>query len=460
MPSFRMLPSIHTLLQRPPLQRYPEALRLRAARIAVEQLRAAAANGWSANSAEEALARSEELAERIADGLAQATLRPAINLTGVVLHTGLGRARLAESAARHVAAIAGAHSVLELDLDTGRRGDRQDHVRGLLRDLTGAEDALVVNNNAAAVLLTLRALCEGRQVVLSRGQMVEIGGSFRMPEIVTSSGCQLVEVGCTNKTRCEDFERAITPETAAFLHCHPSNFQVVGFTEHPTIAQLADLAHSRGLILIDDAGSGCFLDTSHYGLPAEPTVSDSLRQGADIVTSSGDKLLGGPQAGIVAGRSDLIARLRVHPMARALRVDKLTLAGLEATLRLYHQGRHEEIPVWRAIATPLQAIRRAALRLAKAWPGASRVERARSEIGGGALPGAALVTWRVGLLGAPGEAAARALRAQDPPIIGYVEDGIAWLDPRTATSEEIRVVSDRLHKVGEMLLGPEPSQSS
>lgn len=418
----------------------------------MEQLREAAANGWSAVSEEEALARSAELAERIAQGLTQETLEPTINLTGVILHTGLGRARLADSVAMHVRAVASAHSLLELDSESGKRGDRQEHVRDLLRELTGADDAMVVNNNAAAVLLTLRALCEGREVVLSRGQMVEIGGSFRMPDVVAQSGCRLVEVGCTNKTHPADYERAFTADTAAILHCHPSNFKVVGFTEHPTIAELAELARSRGVLLIDDAGSGCLVDTTQYGLPAEPKVNDSLRQGADVVTFSGDKLLGGPQAGMIVGRTELIARIRTHPLSRALRVDKLTLAALETTLRLYQQGREAEIPVWQAITQPLPALRRAALRLAKAWPGGSRVERAQSEIGGGALPGASLATWRVGLLGAPGQEIARVLRAQDPPLVGYVEDGIAWLDPRTATGEELRIAADCLRMVGEMLL--------
>lgn len=452
MAAFRMLPSIHTLLQCPQLQRFPQAIRVRAARLSVEQLRAAAANGWSAMNEDEALARSAELAERIAQGLVQETLEPAINLTGVILHTGLGRARLADRVAGHVRAVASAHSLLELDAASGKRGDRQDHVRGLLRELTGAEDAMVVNNNAAAVFLTLRALCEGRQVVLSRGQMVEIGGSFRMPDVVAQAGCHLVEVGCTNKTHPADYERAITGETAAILHCHPSNFKVIGFTEHPTIAELAELAHARGALLIDDAGSGCLADTTEYGLPAEHKVSDSLREGADVVTFSGDKLLGGPQAGMIVGRTELIARLRVHPLARALRVDKLTLAALETTLRLYQQGRESEIPVWQAIAQPLPTLRRAALRLAKAWPGQTQVERAQSEIGGGALPGASLPTWRVGLLGAPGEEIARALRSQAPPVVGYVEDGVAWLDPRTASGEEVRLAADRLRMVGEMLL--------
>jgi L-seryl-tRNA(Ser) seleniumtransferase len=376
----------------------------------------------------EAMAR-ERFLRRVSPGLS-----PVINMSGVVLHTGLGRARLAPEVADAVASAAGNHSPVEFDLDSGQRGDRQDHVRWLLTELTGAEDALVVNNCAAAVVLALSAVAGGGVVALSRGQMVEIGGHFRMPDIIKMSGCQLVEVGCTNRTHLIDFETAMGEEPGILLRCHQSNFAQVGFVSQPDPAELAQLAKSRGWRFVDDLGSGCLVDTVRYGLPKERTLREAVSDGADLVLASGDKLLGGPQAGILVGSREMIGLCKAHPLARAMRVDKLTLAGLEATLRMYLEGRETEIPVWAACSKSLDEIRRDCLALKKAW-GSGVVGIGTTELGGGSFPGVGVPTWRFGL-GTGTEDVARRLRKAG--IIGRIEDGQIWLDPRTATTEEIR----------------------
>ena len=297
------------------------------------------------------------------------SVQPVINASGVVLHTGLGRARLADAAVLAIGEAAAHHATVEFDLVSGARGDRQDHVRDLICEFTGAPDALVVNNCASTVLLSLAALGFGKSVILSRGQMVEIGGAPRMPDVVRQSGAQLVEVGCTNKTHLRDYEEAIDASTAVILRCHPSNFRVTGFTEEPTLPELAALARSKGVKLIDDVGSGCLVDTTRFGLPHEPRFGDAVRQGADLELSSGDKMLGGPQAGLIIGSPEAIKLLREHPIARAVRIDKLTLAGLAATLKLYREGRELEIPTLRALSEPLESVRLKAERLATAYVG-------------------------------------------------------------------------------------------
>jgi len=433
-------------MRAPELAVYPERVRAQAARAAVARLRDRGASA----AFEDYVAEAAEEGER----LARPSLQIALNASGVVLHTGLGRARLAPSVATRVAAIANGHGLVEFDPETGKRGDRQEHVRGLLRELSGAEDALVVNNCAAAVFLSLSALCSGRGVVLSRGEMVEIGGSFRMPDIVRQSGCRLVEVGCTNKTRLADYAAEMGDDAAAILRCHPSNFKIVGFTEAPWIGDLAELAHRHGALLIDDAGSGCFLNTARFGLPPEPRIQDSVAAGSDLVLCSGDKLLGGPQAGIMLGRAEPIATIRRHPLARALRIDKLSLAGLEATLRLYAEGRELELPVWSAIARPLSDVKRDAQRLSRAYRGTAIVEVGATEIGGGSLPGSAvptwrvgIPTWRVGIRDRNPEDLAATLRRHTPPIVGRIEDGTFWLDPRTLDASEVRSVATALSQV-------------
>ncbi len=437
MDELRTLPKVDALSRAKALERFPERVRVAAARRVVAAMREAIRSGGGLDGH-----TPEEMAVRAAELIEATSLRPAINLSGVILHTGLGRARLAPSVAEHVAAVARAHSTVELDAETGKRGDRQEHVRELLMQLTGAEDAHVVNNAAAAVVLSLSALASGREVILSRGQMVEIGGSFRMPEIVVQSGCRLVEVGCTNKTRLSDYTKAIGEQTGAILRCHTSNFAIVGFAGQPSLGELAKL----GVAVIDDMGTGCIVDLSPFGLPAIPTIQGSLKAGADVVTASGDKLLGGPQAGLILGRRELIEKIRVHPLARALRVDKLTLAALEATLRLYATGRQSDIPTIRYISRPLDEVREFAVRLSTCVRN-STVAQGTTAIGGGSSPDAALATWRLGLSGRSPDKLLQTLREADPPIIGRIEDDVVWLDPRTLDDDEVEIVCEVLRSL-------------
>ncbi len=393
------------------------------------------------------------------------TLRRVINATGVVLHTGLGRAVLAESARRAVAEVAQGHSMLEVDRETGERGDRIEHVRELLCRLTRAEDATVVNNNAGAVLLAVTVLAQGREVIISRGQLVEIGGAFRMPDIIAQSGARLVEVGTTNRTRLSDYEQAITPDTALLLRCHPSNFRIVGFTEEVSAPDLASLAHRYGLAVLDDVGSGCLVDTEQFGLEHEPTLQESIQAGCDVVTCSGDKLLGGPQAGILLGRKDIMQRIRKHPLHRALRVDKLTLAALEATLRLYLNPEEalREIPVLRALAMPADEVRRRAQRLKQRLQASLsaeavtvRLRDGASAVGGGSLPGQQLPTMLVCLRWRDGNASqlARALRWQEPAVFARIEQDEVVIDPRTLLEDEFGVLVEAVvHAVKQCVEG-------
>ncbi|HZO61400.1 MAG TPA: L-seryl-tRNA(Sec) selenium transferase [Gaiellaceae bacterium] len=355
-------------------------------------------------------------------------LRRVLNATGVIVHTNLGRAPLAEVAAERVRSAAAGYSNLEYDLDGGVRGSRQDHVSAILRRLTGAEAALVVNNNAAAVLLALAALAEGREVVVSRGELLEIGDGFRIPDVLARSGARLVEVGTTNRTRAADYERAIGPDTALLLRVHQSNFRVVGFAELPPTAELAAVASRHGLPLVDDLGSGALLP-----LHDEPQVREALAAGADLVCFSGDKLLGGPQAGIVVGRGELVERLRRHPLQRALRADKLTVAALEATLALYLDPERaaREVPVLRMLAEPPETVRARAERLAGLTGGT--VEETVARVGGGALPLAELPSFACALE----EALAGPLRQGEPPVVGVVRDGMLLLDCRTLADGEL-----------------------
>src|SRR3989441_10205245 len=372
----------------------------------------------------EALLREELRAARAA------SLRRVLNATGVIVHTNLGRAPLADEALAQVVQAARGYSNLELDLRAGARGSRQDHAAAILRRLTGAEAALVVNNNAAAVLLALAALAEGREVLVSRGELIEIGDGFRIPDVLARSGARLVEVGTTNRTRAADYERAISPETALLLRVHQSNFRVVGFTEAPRLEELARMAGAGGLPLVDDLGSGVLVE-----LPGEPSAKESLAAGADLVCFSGDKLLGGPQAGIVVGRADLVERLRRHPLQRALRADKLTLAALEGTLALYLDA-PERIPVLRMLRNDVASVRARAERLAELVGG--EVEETIARAGGGALPLAELPSFAC----AVEEELAAQLRAGDPPVIALIRDGRTLLDCRTLTDDETDEVAD------------------
>ena len=417
----RALPSVHDLLADP---RVAELEAERGHAVAVAAARFALAE------ARESIGRGDEPGDlggrtvALAEEIARPRLRRVLNATGVVVHTNLGRAPLAEEALERVREAAAGYSNLEYDLDEGARGSRQDHVAPLLRDLTGAEAALVVNNNAAAVLLAVAALAEGRDVLVSRGELVEIGDGFRIPDVLARSGARLVEVGTTNRTRLEDYERALDERTALILRVHQSNFRIVGFTDTPDPAALARLAEERGVLLVDDLGSGVLPDIGD-----EPTVAGSLAAGAHLVTFSGDKLLGGPQAGIAVGRADLVERLRRHPLHRALRADKLTLAALEGTLALYRSGR--DTPVLRMLAEPAETVRARAWRLAELTGG--RVEQTVARAGGGSLPTTDLESFACALE----ESLAEPLRRADPPVIGIVRDGVLLLDCRTLGDDEV-----------------------
>ncbi|HEY0193884.1 MAG TPA: L-seryl-tRNA(Sec) selenium transferase [Kofleriaceae bacterium] len=386
-------------------------------------------------SAAEVVARARQLV--------RPALRRVINATGVVLHTNLGRAPLAAPARAAIDAIAAGYSNLEYDLERGARGSRHDHLRGLIRELTGAEDAVVANNNAAATVLGLAALAAGKEVIVSRGELIEIGGSFRLPEILALSGGTLVEVGTTNKTHARDYAAAITPGTGLLLKVHRSNFAIVGFTAEVEAGELVALGRARGVPTMIDLGSGALVDRAtqrRWGLPDEPSVADAVASGADLVTFSGDKLLGGPQAGLAVGRAAAVERARKHPLMRALRPDKLTLAGLEATLALYRDRALDAIPTTRMLGTGAAELRARAEALV-AGAGTVRgvtlaVEPCRSAVGGGAMPTAELASWAITLAGPSADRLDAQLRRAAPPVIGRIEGGRVWLDVRTVAPEE------------------------
>lgn len=438
----RQIPSVEEVLQWPEvrgwLARHPRPLVLEAIRDALAARRAAILKGGSREESPATLL--EEAGRRLAS-LSRPSLRPVINATGVVLHTNLGRAVLSPAALARLQAVAGGYSNLEYDLEAGQRGKRFRHLEPLLCRLTGGEAAFVVNNNAAAVLLVLNTLAQGREVIVSRGELVEIGGSFRIPEVLERSGARLREVGTTNKTRLRDYERAITDQTALLLKVHTSNYRIVGFVQEVSVAELVALGRERQIPVVHDLGSGTLVDLRRYGAGEEPTVQESLQAGADLVTFSGDKLLGGPQAGIIVGRYALVDRLRANPLARALRMDKLTLAALEATLQAYHAEDRAvaEIPALRMLCLPLEALKERAERLTETLRGAAgafaamAVQEETSQAGGGSLPLAHLPTFVVALsprVCSAGELEAR-LRRGDPPVIARIKEGRLLLDPRT-----------------------------
>ncbi len=373
-------------------------------------------------------------------------LRRVINGSGVILHTNLGRAPLARPAVDALAQAA-SYSNLELDLESGKRGERADLVRGLLTELFGSESAFVVNNNAAAVLLALTALCKGREVIVSRGQLVEIGGSFRMPDVMRLSGARMVEVGTTNRTRANDYAAAVTERTAAILRVHTSNYRVTGFTESASLEDMAGVARAAGVLLIDDIGSG-----ASEPIGDEPAVGESVRH-SDVVTFSGDKLLGGPQAGVVVGRAEPLRRMAKHPLARAVRIDKLTLASLEATLALRLSGRADEIPVHRMLRTPVDQVRRRAamwsVKLEERGV-ATRLVEGESAVGGGSLPEHALPTVLLALAG-PASKMAAALRTGRLPVIARIEGGACCIDPRTVLKGEDEELLDALEAAARSL---------
>ena len=420
----RDLPSVDALVRDERLAPEPHELAVGAARVVLEQAREQIAVGREPGDLVEAVIR--ELARR-----RRPSLRRVLNATGVLVHTNLGRAPLPEAAIARVLEVGGGYSNLEYDLETGARGSRQHHLGALLRRLTGAEGALVVNNNAAAVLLALAALAEGCEVIVSRGELIEIGDGFRIPDVLARSGARLVEVGTTNRTRAADYERAIGPGTALLLRVHQSNFRVVGFSEQPRLAELAEVARRHGLPLVDDLGSGALGPVGD-----EPTPTESLRAGADLVCFSGDKLLGGPQAGIVVGGAALVERLRRHPLQRALRADKLTLAALEGTLLLaLDPETRDEVPVLRMLHEPLEAVRGRAERLASLAGG--EVEETVARVGGGALPLAEVPSFAC----AVEEELAGRLRLGHHPVVALVRDGRTLLDCRTLTDAEVELVA-------------------
>jgi L-seryl-tRNA(Ser) seleniumtransferase len=400
----------------------------------VDAIRAALAEARSRGAADD----PEALLEAAARLLGRPpSLRPALNATGVIVHTNLGRAPLAAAAIERAAAVAGGYSNLEYDLEAGARGSRHAHLGAILAELTGAEDGMAVNNNAAAVMLTLAALAEGREVPISRGELIEIGDGFRIPEVLAQSGARLVEVGSTNRTRIGDYARALGPDTGAVLRVHQSNFRMVGFTEAPSLGALCALAADHGVPVIDDLGSGQLIDLPD--LADEPTARSSVEAGAAAVCFSGDKLLGGPQAGIIVGAADAIARIRRHPLARAVRIDKLSLAALEATLELYRDPARalREVPVLRAIAEPAAAVRDRAQRLAARLGGSVVPTRAR--VGGGAVPLLEIESYACALDG--GDRLAAELRAAEPPVVARVQEGRVLIDCRTLTDEECQRIS-------------------
>jgi L-seryl-tRNA(Ser) seleniumtransferase len=363
------------------------------------------------------------------------SLRPVINASGVILHTNLGRAPLSRAALTQMESVARGYSTLEYDLSKGERGSRTVHAESLLTRLTGAEAALVVNNNAAALLLILSALAQRKGVIISRSQLVEIGGGFRVPDVMKQSGAKLVEVGTTNRTHLKDYKEAIDEKMALILRAHHSNFKIIGFATEPTLTELCSL--TRSVPVVDDLGSGALLDTAAFGLRHEPTVQESLKAGAALVAFSGDKLLGGPQAGIIVGKSELIAKLKKHPLARAVRADKLCLAALSATLLHYlHDEAMREIPIWKMIALPLMEIEKRARAWAAQLGPAASVINGESTVGGGSLPGETLPTKLVALSFKSPNSFAAQLRAADPPVIARVLEDKVVLDPRTVLEEE------------------------
>ena len=422
--SLRDLPSVDRLLADERLAQEPHDLVLGAARSVLERAREEIRAGQVPSPLVDAVLDELERTR-------QPSLRRVLNATGVLVHTNLGRAPLAQAALDRVVEVGSGYSNLEYDLERGQRGSRQDHLGSLLRGLTGAEAALVVNNNAAAVLLALAALAEGREVVVSRGELIEIGDGFRIPDVLVRSGARLVEVGTTNRTRASDYERAIGSETALLLRVHQSNFRVVGFSEQPRLDELAELARKHDLPLVDDLGSGALSAVGDEQTPAE-----SLRAGADLVCFSGDKLLGGPQAGIVVGRAELVERLRRHPLQRALRAGKLTLAALEGTLSVaLDRETKDQIPVLRMLHEPIEHVRARAARLALLLGG--EVEETVARVGGGALPLAELQSAAC----AVEEDLAEPLRLGSPPVIAVVRDGRTLLDCRTLTDAEVDEVA-------------------
>jgi L-seryl-tRNA(Ser) seleniumtransferase len=462
---FKKIPAVDRLLGSPSIleaaSKYPRGLLLSAIHRVLDEIRHQIKTGEGLE--DPSLLGLEHVSKKVLstlEWLDRPSLRPVINATGIVVHTNLGRSILAERVLEKFRSIAGGYSNLEYDLDRGERGSRYVHVESILREIASAEAAMVVNNNAAAVLVALDTLAKGREVVVSRGQLVEIGGSFRIPEVMRKSGAKMVEVGTTNKTHLRDYEAAIGPDTALLLKVHKSNYHVIGFTEDVDTAELVNMGRKYGIPVMEDLGSGCFVDFSKYGLIKEPTVQEVLAEGVDLVTFSGDKLLGGPQAGIILGKKHLVEAVRKNQLTRALRIDKLTLLALEETLRVYRdeQAAVREIPTLNMILVAPKNLKAKARRLTRMIGKVESrnfslsVTDGESKVGGGALPLLVLPTSLVCLT--PGQLSAGTLegklRAYDPPIIVRIEKDQVLIDVRTVQENELRMVAQAIRALSQL----------
>jgi len=458
---FRMIPAMDRLLTSSYLEDkvtgYPRNLVQRAINIVLKGLRQGIDNETIQDlSALDIISVSEMVLTELKI-LSKPSLRPVINATGVVIHTNLGRSILGERVLKRFPSLAGGYSNLEYDLDQGKRGSRYRHVEELLKEITNAEAAMVVNNNAAAVFLVIETLARGDEVIISRGELVEIGGSFRVPDVILKSGARIREVGTTNKTHLKDYEKAIGPDTGLLLKVHKSNFHIIGFTEEVDTSELAALGRKHNLPVVEDLGSGCLVDFTKYGLPQEPSVQEVLAQGADLVTFSGDKLLGGPQAGLILGRKELVEAIKKNQLTRALRIDKLTLLALEETLNIYRDERTaiREIPTLRMLCQPYEELKKAGQRLSrmigKLETEAFTIEQmdGNSKVGGGAMPLLELPSRLVCLV--PRKMSANSigerLKLHDPPIIARVEKDNVLLDVRTIQANEFRTVAGAVRAI-------------
>jgi L-seryl-tRNA(Ser) seleniumtransferase len=462
---FKKIPAVDRLLDTPRIieasAEYPRSLILRAIHQILDELRKDLAEGGETREA--SLLKIETISDKVVGRiglLSQSSLRPVINATGIIVHTNLGRSILAEKVLRRFRPLAGGYSNLEYDLEQGERGIRYTHVEDILKELTSAEGVMVVNNNAGAVLLALDTLSRDREVVVSRGQLVEIGGSFRVPDVMRKSGAVMIEVGTTNKTHLQDYEEVIGPDTALLLSVHKSNFHIVGFTQDVDVSDLVKLGNKYGIPVMEDLGSGCLINFSEYGIPKEPMVQDVLEQGVDLVTFSGDKLLGGPQAGIILGRKDLIESIKKNPLTRALRIDKLTLMALEETLKIYRDEKAaiKEIPTLRMICHPYKALKAKGQRLAKMIGKLPTKNFSLDQVdgisraGGGAFPLLELPTRMIYLV--PKKLSAHRmeewLRFYTPPIIVRVEKDHVLLDLRTIQEKELKTVAQAVRDLASL----------
>lgn len=452
MSNFQAIPSVDQLLQTQKatdlIAVYGRPLTLNALRLALDEVRARLKTNHQAAAPENDLILSD--AESCLAAWTKPTLQPVINATGVILHTNLGRALLSKATVASMTEAALNYSNLEFDLGTGKRGSRLIHAESVLQKLLDVEAALVVNNNASAVLLVLSALASKKRVIIARSQLVEIGGGFRVPDVMKQSGAKLVEVGTTNKVRLSDYEDEFL-DAALVMRAHRSNFKMIGFTEEPELNDIVDAAHKAGVIVVDDLGSGSLLDTSKYGIAHEPTVQESLAAGVDVVCFSGDKLLGGPQAGIIVGKAELVAKIKKHPLARAVRADKTCLAGITATLLHYLKDEAErEIPIWKMISMPLNEVKVRAEKWA-AELGAGSVVESEATVGGGSLPGESFPSYVLELSVKSPDKYLKKLRGQNLPVIARTENDKVLLDPRTVLPEQDHALLSILHSLSSEL---------